>query len=1010
MNKRLLLIALLITALLTGLYFETKDSLSPPEAGATTVETDTANVDTAEKNSDDNASSHTEAEGKLDDKPITKARSWAQDLSDIKADSKTVYGTLDNGLRYIIHKNALPPKRASFRLHVNAGSLSEKDSQRGLAHFLEHMVFNGTETFPDATKLIPQMQRLGISFGAHANAYTSFDETVYMLDLPNVDKSTLELAYNVMGDFAGGALLEEDEIKEEHGVISSEKTSSDSIQRRMMEKQFKQLMPKSRLAERFPIGTDETLAGLTREDFTDFYGHYYTPQKMTFIVVGDIDVEEVKQHIVDTFGAMKNPEKQGDLGSVGDISSAKGLQAAVFADEELSATDLSLMSIRSKEREIDTVANRAKKIPLSIAHSIINRRFRKLAKKEDSVITSGSISASVYFRDVEIGSVDVTAKNDNWQAAVPVMEQELRQALEYGFTEAEFKEVVADLVNSYEQSVLSASTRKSPSLASSLARHIHKDYVFSTPEDDLAIFKKNIASITPETCHKALVDFWNTEDFNLILSTKKEPENAKKTLLSLFNKSKEVAVKPPVQKEVGEFAYTHFGEAGEVVSNKHIEDLDFHQIQFSNGVKVNYKKTDFDKNRIILTAHFGTGLLRQPKDKPGVEMLASSVVNGGGFGKHSADDLVTILAGKNVGVSFGIGNESFSLDGSTTPEDLELQLQLMGAMLMDAGYRPEAERQFKSSLPMLYSRIKHSAQGAQIEMDEWMNGGDPRFVFPSEAQAMALTTDDVKQWIDPQLKHSALEVGIVGDFDEKTLISLLAKTLGALPKRDEAVVIDDAEREITIPNTPVTKAFHYESKVEKALAYVHWKAEDNREHNPKLLRRASILAAILNDRLRVKLREELGESYSPGAGSDLSETYNNVGFIIAYSSVKPKDLDHVSKVVVGIGENLAKNGITDDELNRALTPRFGTLKRSKRQNSYWLDTVIGESQTQTYRIDWARGRDADYKSINKEDIDTLAKKYLTADRSLSVKISPKGADEVKVTLKPGSVTSLQHSE
>ncbi|MFT5883483.1 MAG: zinc protease, partial [Crocinitomicaceae bacterium] len=238
-----------------------------------------------------------------------KARPWAQSDSDISVDEKVVYGTLENGMRYIIYKNPLPPKRVSMRLHVDAGSLNEAENQRGVAHFLEHMVFNGTKHYPDATKLVPQMQRLGIAFGAHANAYTSFDETVYMLDLPNIDKSTLNLGFAVMGDFADGALLENSEIDEERGVISSEKTSRDSVGLRMFEKQFSALFPKSIIPKRLPIGTDEVIAKAPRERFVDFYTRFYTPEKMTFVYVGDLDVATAEQRIQDTFGPIKNPKK-----------------------------------------------------------------------------------------------------------------------------------------------------------------------------------------------------------------------------------------------------------------------------------------------------------------------------------------------------------------------------------------------------------------------------------------------------------------------------------------------------------------------------------------------------------------------------------------------------------------------------------------------------------------------------------------------------------------------------
>ncbi|MFT5905174.1 MAG: zinc protease [Cryomorphaceae bacterium] len=920
------------------------------------------------------------------------ARKWAHEQSDIKPDAKTLYGTLDNGMRYVIHKNALPAKRVSFRLHVDAGSLSEKESQRGVAHFLEHMVFNGTKTFPDATKLVPQMQRLGIAFGAHANAYTSFDETVYMLDLPDMKKSTVDLAFNVMGDFADGALLTDAEIDEERGVISSEKTSRDSINMRMMEKQFQHLMPNSLVPNRFPIGTDEVIAKAPRAEFVDFYTRYYTPEKMTFIVVGDIDVAAMEQRVHAAFSGIKNPVEPGKPGSVGDVSGAKGFQTAVFSDKELSSTDVSLIQVRAKEKVIDSKVNRAVKLPLSIAHSIINRRFSRLAKRENATITSGSISSQVLFREAEIGSIDVTAKGGNWQAAVPVLEQELRRAVEHGFSQTEIDEITAGMINGYQQNVVRAATKKTNTIASSFAKHVHGDFVYSTPEDDLSIFQENLKTVTPDACHKALKDFWNTEDMTLVLSIPEQPENAEKSLAALYQRSKLVKVEPVAQKKVAAFGYTDFGRPGTVVSNSHIADLDVYQLEFSNGVKVNYKQTDFDKNQILISSHFGTGKLGMPQGKPGLDMLTGAVANGGGLGKHSADDLRTLLAGKNVGIGIGIGDDSFTLGGATTPEDLELQLQLFCASLTDPGFRPEAERQFKARLPMMYSQLKHSAKGAQAQMSGWLHGGDGRFTIPTLEQAQGLGTPDVVNWIKPQMLESALEIGIVGDIDTKALIPLLAKTVGALPARKPAEKVAEALRTITVPETPITKKFGFESKVPTAMAIVGWKAEDNTKHDVKLARRAGILAEVLSDRMRIKLREELGDAYSPGATTQLSGTYKNVGFVLAYSPVKPADLDNVSKVIVELGDKLAKEGASEDELKRALTPRIGMLSKSLRQNSYWLGSVVAQSQTKPYMLDWARGREADYKAINLADINALAKKYLSSDRSMLIKIAP---DEVK---------------
>ncbi|MFC5050060.1 M16 family metallopeptidase [Rubritalea spongiae] len=922
------------------------------------------------------------------------ARDWAHENSDIPADPKVLYGSLENGMRYIICKNPLPPNRVSMRLHVDAGSLNEADDQRGLAHFLEHMVFNGTKHFPDASKLIPQMQRLGIAFGAHANAYTSFDETVYMLDLPNIEKDTLDLGFAVMGDFADGALLESKEIEEERGVIVAEKTSRDSVGLRMFEKQIDTLFPNSLLGKRLPIGKLDVIESAPRERFVDFYTRFYTPEKMTFVYVGDIDIAAAEQRIIDTFSPMKNPAKPGSKPSIGDISTPSGFQVSVFTDKELTETEISIVKSKPHSYRTDSKKKRFDSLKMNIANAILNRRFSKIAKQENATITSGSATHYVLFRELEMASIEVTAINNDWKSALPVLENEFRRACLFGFTQSEYDEVVAALINNYQQAVKTAPTRKSDNIASNLTEHAHTDSVYSTPEVDLEVLEENLAKLTVKDVSDAFKHYWEHApmeklDAHLILSTQKASDSATKELKEIYKFQDGVALEAPTNKKAGQFSYIDFGEPTEIQNDIHIKDLDVHQFTFANGVKVNWKKTDFDKNSISMVASFGTGKAGMPLDQPGLDTLAGSIFVNGGLGNHSSEDLKSILAGRNVGVNFGISDDAFTLNGSTTPEDLELQLQLLTAYLTDPGFRPEAERQFDAMLPNLYAQLTHTEQGPMAKMTQWFSGDDPRFTFPSLEQAQALTTDQVKQWIMPQLTNKTIEISIVGDFQEPALVSALSKTLGALPSHEDKNAIPIEKRTLTLPETPTEKTFTFESEIEKAIAIVLWKTDDATDRDVKKLRRMSILSAILDERMRVELREKLGEAYSPFATSNLSQTFKNYGMIMAYSPGSPSNTKKVSNIIRELADELAQNGATQDEFDRILKPRLGLLEKSLRQNSYWLNTVLDRSQQFPDKLEAARNRDADYSKISLDEINALAQKFLTANNSALVTITPK---------------------
>jgi zinc protease len=918
-------------------------------------------------------------------------KTWPQDHSDIPADPKARFGKLENGMRYLIYPNAEPPGRISLRMHISAGSLMEAEDQRGLAHFLEHMVFNGSKNFtPD--ELIPKMQRLGIAFGAHVNAYTSFDETVYMLDLPDLTEDTMKLGFTIMRDFGDGAKLDAGEIDKERGVILSEKTSRDTVGYRLMEQQFAELLPGSLVTKRFPIGTEEVIQNAPREKFVDLYTRYYTPERMTFVVVGDVKPDEIESRIKETFGTLVNPAEPGKNPELGEIKKTEGVQAAVFSDREVTSTDLSLVSVRPFSRVPDSSTRRLSMLPLGLAHAAIGRRFDRIAKQDGSAIANGSASRDELFNYAELGSFDVTCADDRWQEALPILEQEFRRALEFGFTDAEIAEAKANLLNAYQQAVKTAPSRKSESLATGIARSINDGTVFSTPETDLEIAVKGLDTATAETCHAAFREFWADQGLHLVLTTKVEPDNARATLLAIYEESRSKKVEAPEQKTAVAFGYTDFGKPGTEKSRKEVEGLEFSQLVLSNGVRLNLKKTDFEKNTIRITSRFGSGKLTQPKDTPGLDFFASAVFDAGGLGKHSVDDLQQILAGRNVGTTFAIGDDAFTLGGKTTPDDLDLQLQLMCAQLTDPGYREEALAQFKKAIPMIFQQLRHTPAGAQAAMESWLHGDDSRWGVPTEAKLGGYTLDDARKWLAPALTKDYLELSIVGDYDESTLLPLVLKTFGALPARADKKAELAAARKVTFPKGAAEKTFTYDSKIAQGTAMVIWKT-DGLRGNQKLFRRLNLLGEILSDRLRNEIREKLGASYSPNASPGGSEGLDGFGFMSAECVGKAADTKKLADTATEIANLLARSGTTDDELDRARKPMLATIEKMKRDNSYWLGTVLSQSQEDPSRIELIRGRDADYASITAKELHDVAVKYLGQKHALKVLIHPEAKAE-----------------
>jgi zinc protease len=350
--------------------------------------------------------------------------------------------------------------------------------------------------------------------------------------------------------------------------------------------------------------------------------------------------------------------------------------------------------------------------------------------------------------------------------------------LEHGFSEAELAEARANLLNGFREAALRAATRKSGALANELVGAASVGNVFTSPAQELALAESVLEAMTPEDAHRALVEAWEG-DTRLIHISGNLPEVATDDLaLATYNESRAVAVEAPAAAEASEFAYGSFGEPGTVTSRTEVEDLGITQLRLSNNVYVNLKPTDFEDNVIRLLARFGGGLLEAPADKPGLPLLAGSTFIAGGLQAHSADDLARIFAGKTVGVDFEVDNDAFTLSGTSNMLDLESQLDLMAAYLTAPGYRDEALRQARRSLPQLYIQLRNTPQGVmQDRVASYLASGDPRFGFPPEDAVMERDLGELREWLAAPLSGSRLELSLVGDFEVEAVIPPVAQDL-----------------------------------------------------------------------------------------------------------------------------------------------------------------------------------------------------------------------------------------
>lgn len=910
---------------------------------------------------------------------------FPQATSDLQPDPAARFGTLPNGVRYVLMHNAEPKGRASLRLSIGAGSFNETDDQRGLAHFLEHMAFNGSTHYAPGT-LIEFFQRMGMNFGGDTNAFTSFDRTVYMIELPDTKPATVTEGLQVFADYAGGLLLEEKEIDKERGIILSEKRTRDSVEFRTFVSTLEFTLPNTLLPKRLPIGQEEIIRTATRERFTDFYNTWYRPSLTSVIVVGDIDLAQVEAEIVRQFSplAARAPEKPAP--DRGRVESTDGLHVKYIPEPEAASTRVTLSTLTPFSGEIDNRANRLKDIPRMLAHAMLNRRLSILAKKEGAVFTSAGTGMDESFDLYRQAVMTLTTKPADWAGALAVGEQELRRALEHGFQPAELTEVTANFINSLEQAERSSTTRRSDDLASEIADSLNDRSVFTTPADDLALYRPALKKITVDDCLAALRKAWSAPHRYIVVSGNVSlPSDADKVIKNAYESARTVAVSAPDNENELTFAYPDFGPAGAISKRSKVEDLDLHLIEFANGVRLNLKKTDFESNVIRITARVGTGLLTEPRSQPGLAFVANNTFTAGGLGKHSADDLQRILAGKTVGVGFSVGQDAFVFSGGTNQTDLLLELQLLTAYLTDPGYRPESLRVAQKRLEPFYTSLEHTPSGPlQLEVARLLAGGDPRFGTPDRKDAEARTLAEIKDWLSPELNRGAVELSIIGDIDLEATIASVARTFGTLPLREKKPALENL-RALDLPTRPFDKNYTVPTEIPKGVVMLYWPTTDSRDI--KVTRRLNLLANVLTDRLRVKVREEIGGAYSPSAGNSSNDVFPGYGWLLANITVDPAKAREIGDITVELADDLNKNGVTADELERARLPLLTSLRESLRSNAYWLN-VLSRAQEKPETLDWARTRDADVASITDKDLDVLARKYLGASRAFRATVLP----------------------
>ncbi|MBV7264715.1 M16 family metallopeptidase [Erythrobacter ani] len=919
-----------------------------------------------------------------DQESVQSEPAWFFESSDVEVDPGYVFGKLDNGLRYIVRQNSTPEGTALVRMRINSGSLDETESERGLSHFLEHMAFNGSTGIPEG-EMIKLLEREGLAFGADTNATTGFDAITYLLNLPRNDADLLDTALMLMRETASELTIAQDAVERERGVVLSERRDRAGFRQRAQEDSLEFLAPDARFSKRLPIGTIESLETASAKQLRGLYERTYTPANTVLVIVGDFPAEPMEQKIRARFAdwqaapAPVEPE-------TGPIDITRSGLTDIYVDPALSES-VAFTRLAPWQDRPDRVAERKATIVRSLGYRIVNRRLSRLARGEDAPFRAARFGSSDVFEDARATTLTISSADGEWRKGVLAAVREVHQAMTFGFTQAEIDEQLASIRTALENAVEGEATRTNQAYAGAALSLVSDDRIPTTPSYRLSLLEDVQGQLTPENVLASLrSDAAPLLEPLIRFQGREAPDGGADALRSAFLKAMELPISAPEDIGSLEFAYTDFGEPGLVVSDTTEPRLGFRYVTFANGVRLTLKKTDIREDRIRFRMSVDGGDLMNTAEDP-LKTAMISALAGGGLGQHSQDELRTVLAGRTVGFGLGSNAESFVMGSNTTPRDLELQLQVAAATLVDPGYRREGMERYRRGIESYFATLDATPSSAlSTRIGSILSDGDPRFSLQPEADFLALDYAKLNAAIEDRLRSGAIEIALVGDLDEDAAISAVAATLGALPPREAEFQPRDEARTRRFTDDRSPRTITHSGESDQAILRLYWPTTDDDDFEETL--RIWLLSQAVRLEMLDRLREELGQAYSPYATTRSSRIYEDYGTFSLGASI---DVGQIAATREAITEMLTDirdgDAIDSDLIERARKPLLETYDNALKSLGGWMG-LADNAQSQPDRLErFFRGPDL-LMGITPADLKAVANRYLDPESALEIQVVP----------------------
>lgn len=918
---------------------------------------------------------------------VLPASLWAQvtDLNQqLPNDPNVRIGKLDNGLTYYIRHNERPEKKVDLRLVINAGSILETDKQVGLAHFLEHMVFNGTKTFPK-NELINYLQSIGVKFGQHLNAYTSFDETVYFLPLPSDDAEKLDKGFQILEDWAFNATLDGKDIDDERGVVIEEYRTRLGAGNRMMEKYLPKLLHNSQYANRLPIGTKENLETFEHKEVRQFYKDWYRPNLMAVIVVGDIDVNEMEAKIKNHFGKYKNPSNEKPRTKF-DIPNHKENFISINTDKEASSANVQIYyKDYENTKPTLTVGDYKNDIIDNLFSSMLNNRLEEYTNEATPPFVYGySFHGSMLGRGKEAFQSMAMTAEDKQIEALRVLAIENERARRFGFTKSELERAKNETLAYYEKAYNDRDKNNSSTYLGRYQNHFTQGDAIPSIEYSYNLTKELMPTITLEDVNK-LIHNYIKEDNQVIILTGPEKEGltppTEKDVLEALDVSK-VEITPYEDAEVAESLIRSNITPGKVVKTTQNEKLGTTTLELSNGAKVTYKKTDFKNDEILFGARsFGGTNLWDTETYKRTHNAVSAVPQAGIAGMDQ-NALTRFNSGKLYRVSPYVGSTTEGFSGNATPKDLEYLFQSVHAYFTDLNYDEKAYESEKNKMISYLTNLMAMPEVFyQIEVSDFIYGHNERYTSPIPTTEDWNNTDYKKAFEifkERFADASDFEFFFVGNVTDAQMKEFSETYLASLPALNrKETYVDTGYR----AKTGVHKKEVFKGNDDRASVNITFSGETTYSKKENLAMQA--LGEILTIKLIEELREKEGGVYGASASGRLNKLpYGSYNFSVSFPT-NPADADKLIDLTLLEIEKIQKNGPEAGDLVKFKEGEMTDYTKNLKENRYWLGVLLNafsNEEDPSKALEFEKNLNA----LTAKDVQDVANKYLNKNRIIAV--------------------------